>query len=326
MNRLVKEDNPHLKKTIFYKYDTGGNILLRKTYNYNINDMVNLTNPKNVDEYTYSCNGWKDQLTSYNGKKCSYDAMGRPTTYKDTKMTWNKNGTLASIGDNITYTYNANGIRTKKVVNGVETNFLLDGTRIVKSTTNNVELIYQYALIKLVGFCYNDIEFIYERNIFGDIIRTYNNENGEIVGEYVYDGYGNHTIVKDIDGIATLNPFRYRGYFFDTESNLFYLNSRYYDSEVGRFISPDIVSILDDTKGQINGLNLYMYCADNPIIYYDPSGQSFILIGFIIGTIIGAILVGEYAYNTAKENGANGWELFGWTMLRIIGGGLIEVL
>lgn len=180
MNRLVKEDNPHLKKTIFYKYDTGGNILLRKTYNYNINDMVNLTNPKNVDEYTYSCNGWKDQLTSYNGKKCSYDAMGRPTTYKDTKMTWNKNGTLASIGDNITYTYNANGIRTMKVVNGVETNFLLDGTRIVKSTTNNVELIYQYALNKLVGFCYNDIEFIYERNIFGDIIRTYNNENEEL--------------------------------------------------------------------------------------------------------------------------------------------------
>lgn len=83
-----------------------------------------------------------------------------------------------------------------------------------------------------------------------------------------------------------MNPFIYRGYYFDSESNLFYLNSRYYDSEVGRFISPDVVSILDDTKGLINGLNLYMYCADNPIIYYDPSGQSFILIGFIIGTII----------------------------------------
>ena len=123
-----------------------------------------------------------------------------------------------------------------------------------------------------------------------------------------------------------MNPFIYRGYYFDSESNLFYLNSRYYDSEVGRFISPDVVSILDDTKGLINGLNLYMYCSDNPIIYYDPSGQSFILIGFIIGTIIGAIVLGEYAYNTAKENGANGWELFGWTMLRIIGGGLIEVL
>lgn len=67
-----------------------------------------------------------------------------------------------------------------KVVNGVETNFLLDGTRIVKSTTNNVEIIYRYALNKLVGFCYNDIEFIYERNIFGDIIRTYNNENEEL--------------------------------------------------------------------------------------------------------------------------------------------------
>lgn len=159
-------------------------------------------------------------------------------------------------------------------MNGVETNFLLDGTRIVKSTTNNVELIYRYVLNKLVGFCYNGIEFIYERNILGDIIRIYNSETGEIVGEYAYDGYGNHTIVKDIDGIATFNPFRYRGYFFDSESNFFYLNSRYYDSEVGRFISPDIISILDETKGQINGLNLYMYCADNPISYIDPSGYA----------------------------------------------------
>lgn len=274
LNRLVREDNPQLKKTMVYKYDTGGNILLRKTYNYNINDVINLTNPKNVDEYAYQCNNWKDQLISFNGKTFVYDTMGRPTTYKDTKMTWNKNGTLASIGDNITYTYNANGIRTKKVVDGVETTFLLDGTRIVKSTTNNVELIYRYVLNKLVGFCYNNIEFIYERNILGDIIRIYNSETGEIVGEYAYDGYGNQSIIKDVDGIATLNPFRYRGYFFDSESNLFYLNSRYYDSEVGRFISPDIISILDETKGQINGLNLYMYCADNPISYVDPSGYA----------------------------------------------------
>ncbi len=60
----------------------------------------------------------------------------------------------------------------------------------------------------------------------------YNRETGKIVGEYVYDGYGNHNIVKDVDGIATLNPFRYRGYFFDSESQLFYCNSRYYSPEL----------------------------------------------------------------------------------------------
>lgn len=140
--------------------------------------------------------------------------------------------------------------------------------------------MYRYALNKLVRFCYNDIKFIYERNILGDIIRIYNSETGEIVGEYAYDGYGNHSIIKNVDGIATLNPFRYRGYYFDNESNLFYLNSRYYDPEVGRFISLDIISILDETRGQINGLNLYMYCADNPISYIDPSGHLALLLIF----------------------------------------------
>jgi len=323
LNRLVREDNPQLKKTMVYKYDTGGNILLRKTYNYNINDMVHLTNPKNVDEYAYSCNGWKDQLISFNGKTLVYDTMGRPTTYKDTKMIWNKNGTLASIGDNITYTYNANGIRTKKVVDGVETDFLLDGTRIVKSITNNVELIYRYVLNKLVGFCYNGIEFIYERNILGDIIRIYNSETGEIVGEYAYDGYGNQSLIKDVDGMATLNPFRYRGYFFDSESNLFYLNSRYYDPEVGRFISPDIISILDETRGQINGLNLYIYCTDNPIMNIDPTGY---LAFWVLTMLIGAVAYGAYRGVKAYNSGKKDWDIVKEVTIGAIVGGLVGAL
>lgn len=120
------------------------------------------------------------------------------------------------------------------------------GTRFVKSITNNLEFIYRYVLNKLVGFCYNDIEFIYERNILGDIIKIYNSETGEIVGEYAYDGYGNQSIIEDVDGIATLNLFRYRGYFFDSESNLFYLNSRYY--EIERLIIPDNISFLMKQK------------------------------------------------------------------------------
>ena len=286
LNRLVREDNPILNQTIVYKYDSGGNILLKKTYDYSLEEK--LFSPT-VDEYAYQCNGWKDQLVSFNGKSFNYDSMGRPTTYKDISFTWNINGTLSKIGDNITYTYNAKKVRTKKVVNGVDTSFLLDGTRIIKTTTNNVDIIYRYVLNKLVGFCYNNIEFIYERNILGDIVRIHNSETGTIVGEYAYDSYGNHSIIKDVDGIATLNPFRYRGYFFDSESNLYYLNSRYYDPEVGRFISPDIISILDETKGQINGLNLYCYCRNNPIMYADPTGH-FAISTFLISLAIGALV------------------------------------
>ena len=137
--------------------------------------------------------------------------------------------------------------------------------------------IFRYVLNKLVGFNYNDNvtskEYLYQRNIQGDIIGIYDDE-GNQVGEYAYDGYGNQVIVKDEGGIASLNPFRYRGYYFDEETGFYYLNARYYDPETGRFISPDTLSILDETKGQINGLNLYMYCADNPIMNVDPSGQS----------------------------------------------------
>ena len=117
---------------------------------------------------------------------------------------------------------------------------------------------------------------------------------------YIYDGYGNHIVLNQYDkveedplSIRHINPFRYRGYYFDEESGLYYLNSRYYDPETGRFISPDILSILDETKGQINGLNLYMYCNDNPINYsdnfgYSPNWLQWLAIGF---TIIGAVLV-----------------------------------
>ena len=75
---------------------------------------------------------------------------------------------------------------------------------------------------------------------------------------------------------------------FQNCRGLYYLNSRYYDPETGRFISPDVLSILDETKGQINGLNLYMYCYDNPIMYCDQLGNlAFFILTAIIGAAIG---------------------------------------
>ena len=80
----------------------------------------------------------------------------------------------------------------------------------------------------------------------------------------------------------------YRGYYYDNETGLYYLNARYYDPSIGRFISPDVLSILDETKGQINGLNLYMYCNNNPIMYVYPSCHfTFLIITTIIGAVIG---------------------------------------
>ena len=93
--------------------------------------------------------------------------------------------------------------------------------------------------------------------------------------KYIYDGWGNHAIVaengEDIEsGIGVLNPFRYRGYYYDTETELYFLQTRYYDPEVGRFISRDSIEYADPVT--INGLNLYTYCGNDPVMGYDPEG------------------------------------------------------
>ncbi len=140
---------------------------------------------------------------------------------------------------------------------------------------------------------------------------------------YEYDAWGNHKIIGD-ETLGNLNPFRYRGYYYDTETGLYYLQTRYYDPITGRFISQDGVEYADPES--INDLNLYAYCGNNPVMYVDPTGTialTALLIGLIIGAIVGAAVGGAVAYKVASDNGATGWELFGWTLLGIFGGAVI---
>ena len=235
--------------------------------------------------------------------------MGRPRVYKNNKLQWNNKGQLLLYEnenlDKFEYKYDSNGIRNKKIINGKETTYITNGTQILQMKNDNGKFIFHYILNKLVGFEYTSNsgtkEYLYIRNIQGDITSIIDTE-GNIICTYAYDGYGNHIVLDEngkedtsLTSIGHLNPFRYRGYYFDEESGLYYLNSRYYDPETGRFISPDVLSILDETKGQINGLNLYMYCNDNPIMYTDDSGclpnwakwliGSVVIVGLTIATI-----------------------------------------
>ena len=102
-------------------------------------------------------------------------------------------------------------------------------------------------------------------------------ETGAVVVRYIYDAWGNHAVldangndIDDPDHIGNLNPFRYRGYYYDVETGLYFLQTRYYDPETGRFISQDGVEYADPTT--VNGLNLYAYCGNNPVMGYDPTG------------------------------------------------------
>ena len=137
-------------------------------------------------------------------------------------------------------------------------------------------------------------------------------------------------LIYDPSSIAHKNPFRYRGYYYDRETGFYYLNARYYDPQIGRFICPDDISYLDPTT--INGLNLYAYCGNNPVMYSDPSGHIAIttfLIGMGIAALIGAgvgaasyvgsevvsyILTGEWSWS---------WGMFAGSVL---GGGISGAL
>ena len=169
--------------------------------------------------------------------------------------------------------YDAKGIRISKSRNIASTTtnstYIYDNggklrTEIEGSTTRN----YIYGADGIVGYEENGEHFMYRKNFFGDIIAIY--KGTEKVAEYVYDAWGNCTITHDVDGYSTRNPFRYRGYYFDNDLNMYYLLTRYYDPKIGRFINADTPKYLEPKT--INGLNLYAYCGNNPIKYSDPSG------------------------------------------------------
>ena len=113
----------------------------------------------------------------------------------------------------------------------------------------------------------------------------YLDSSGEIVVEYSYDAWGNHTIKAYNKTIANANPFRYRSYFYDTDTGLYYLKTRYYDPEVGRFLNMDAVDYADPET--LGGLNLYSYCNNNPVMYIDPTGHYYWLIFGVIGAVVG---------------------------------------
>ncbi len=148
-----------------------------------------------------------------------------------------------------------------------------------------------------------------------------------MVVNYIYDAWGNHAVVDasgnditDTGHIGNVNPFRYRGYYYDTETGLYYLQTRYYDPELGRFISQDSVDYADPET--INGLNLYAYCANNPVMNVDPTGEFFF--SFLFAVIVGAIIGGMVGGVSAVAKGDSFWGGFLSGML--VGGVLAGAL
>ena len=170
-----------------------------------------------------------------------------------------------------------NGIRSSKTVNGLKTNYYVSGSTIIAEERLNANggvetfIYYIYDASGIAGFFVNDSYYYFTKNLFGDIIGI-KNEANELVASYTYNAWGECTIGTNVDGIANLNPFRYRGYYYDTETGFYYLQTRYYDPDICRFISADDLEILGDLASVVGQLNLYAYCGNNPIMFVDPTG------------------------------------------------------
>ena len=214
-----------------------------------------------------------------NGAPLTYDENGNLQTYGDKTYSWSHGTRLESITDGeneYSYIYDENGIRFSKTVNGATTQFAYFGGMLMAQKTGDDVLFFQYGAGGVpLGFVYNGVQYFYITNQLGDIIGI-TDSTGDAFVMYSYDEWGSpiQTITRDNTAeqnkIAEINPLRYRGYYYDTETGYYYLQSRYYNPEWGRFISPDSFGYIDNSTRL--GFNAYIYCVNNPIMFTDPTG------------------------------------------------------
>ncbi|MBS5844066.1 MAG: RHS repeat-associated core domain-containing protein, partial [Clostridiales bacterium] len=253
-------------------------------------------------------------LTKVGDKTISYDIQGNPISYLGHTLTWEKGRQLKSF-DGIQYAYNANGVRTSKTVNGVKHTYTLDGIKILRETWGDNTLIPLYDNEDAVcGIIYNNEPFYFQKNLQGDIVGIINKE-ATTVAIYSYDAWGVPTVAGDTSecNIASVNPFRYRGYYYDEEIGMYYLQSRYYNPSVGRFINADKSDLINVTRN-----NLFSYCFNSPAAYVDYRGnipQAIVVIaGICVALFVKtfALSIAMYAYAAIGARFSNNIDLSAW--------------
>ena len=256
----------------------------------NKEDIV-MTNETISNQYKYDINGNITSIKDGNNITLTYKAKDLETYSDSSKQIYER------------YYYNDKHLRVKKEIldsNGNVTSTITytydNNDNLIYQKQGNISLTFLYDNSNMLyGFIYNGYTYYYIRNILNDILGIVDIQGNQIV-EYRYlDAWGNHSVfsrkvihrssISDsiIDGtleivpntdpsfIGNINPFRYKGYYYDKETQLYWVSSRYYSPELCRWISPDSIDYLDPES--INGLNLYCYCHNNPIMYVDPDGH-----------------------------------------------------
>lgn len=288
LGRLIKAEDKNNDRIWEYSYDSSGN-LTGSSY----------TEKGEKKEETYGYR--KGNLTEFGDGKIKNYRGGNPGTYLGNTLKWSRGRQLKSIkagrkSDKVSaeYTYAYDGSRLSKTVGktllnkGTKTEYILNGSMILQEriTGSGEEEILNYyyspdGKLLEIGYRKGDEKedhYSVIRNALGDVVALYTAE-GTIVGTYEYDPYGKlisetkNPAYDDIDGILAKNPFRYRGYYYDRETGWYYLQSRYYDPEVKRFINADSTDLLTNDCDNMMQYNLFMYCNGNPVNGVDPSGR-----------------------------------------------------
>ena len=258
-----------------YTYDTAGNIQSKQIGGTTTN-------------YTYGNSAWRDLLTAYDGHEISYDGCGNPTRYYDgSAFTWTQGRmlTTATVGNtNISYTYDMAGVRSSKTVNGTEYKYTTLSGLVTRQTGGGktIDFIYDDSNQPL-AMKYNGTLYYYILNAQGDVVRIIDGSRN-VVASYSYDPWGK--IVSSSGTLADVNPLRYRGYYYDSETGFYYLQSRYYDPELGRFINADSYASTDATG--LLSANMFAYCENDPVNRSDPSGEWATVAKMAVGAVIGA--------------------------------------
>ena len=339
--QLVSEKNGS-GTTFGYAYDTAGNIR-SITKDGTVTKSFGYTNPSWPDLLTsVTANGTtKDVLYEGQSQTSDLPSSGNPITYyngKDYTFTWTKGRQLASAtvdGKQVSYTYDMSGVRSGKQVYTTSNQRTTTYTYTTLSgkvmrqqweTRNSDDTVYQ--AMQSLEFVYDDGNqpfamiyndgststlYYYVLNAQGDVIALLN-ANGTLAASYNYGAWGNYSVhgadgkkTTDATFIGHINPLRYRGYYYDRETRLYYLQSRYYDFANCRFINAD--TYLSTGQGML-GHNMFTYCGNNPVNYCDSSGRFFFtLLGAVIGAAVGyidAYIAGEDPIKGAIAGGVSG--------------------
>ena len=285
-----------------YTYDTAGNIQSKKVGSTTTN-------------YTYGNSAWRDLLTAYNGGSITYSG-GNPTKYYDGSMfTWTQGRRLATakVGStNISYTYDMAGVRSSKTVGSTKYDFTTLSGLVTRQTGGGKTIDFVYdENNQPLAMKYNNTLYYYVLNAQGDVVRIVDGSRST-VASYTYDPWGK--IISSSGTLADINPLRYRGYYYDSETGFYYLQSRYYDPEIGRFINADSYASTDATG--LLSTNMFAYCENDPVNRSDPSGELF---GTISGLIVGGLTGALSAY-------INGDDILAGTITGAVNGGICGLI